>query len=82
MHQSSSDYKTKHAYDYMNSKIRNALLIIMNDRSFVLSVNSVRVHVYCSREYDVINKFCSYKVAAYHICNRITITFMISHSTI
>ena len=36
----------------MNSKIRNALLIIMNDRSFELSENSeyVRVHVYCSRE--------------------------------
>ena len=41
----------------MNSKIRNALLIIMNDRSFELSANSVyvRVHVYCSREYDVLS---------------------------
>ena len=38
----------------MNSKIRNTLLIIMNDRSFELSANNilvyVRVHVYCSRE--------------------------------
>ena len=46
---------------YMDSKIRNALflLIIMNDRSFELSANSVyeyvRVHVYCSREYDVLS---------------------------
>ena len=62
----------------MNSKIRNALLIIMNDRSFELSENSVyvRVHVYCSREYDVLSifpytvvayKFCSKTVVAYHI---------------
>ena len=69
-------------YDYMNSKVKNVLLIIMSDQSFVLSANSVnttyvRVHVYCSREYDIINTFCSYKVVAYHIlvCNRITITF-------
>ena len=65
MYQSSSGNKTKHTYGYMNSKIRNALLImiIMNDQSFVLSANSVyvRVHVYCSREYDVINDFCWYE---------------------
>ena len=33
----------------------------MNDRSFELSANSVlvyvRVHVYCSREYDVLSIF-------------------------
>ena len=35
--QSSSGNETMHAYFYMNSKIRIALLIIMNDRSFELS---------------------------------------------
>ena len=41
----------------MNSKIRNALLIIMNDRSFELSEQNVRVYVYCSQEYDVLSIF-------------------------
>ena len=52
----------------MNSKIRNALLIIMNERSFELSANSVyvRVHVYCPREYDVLSIFV-HKVVAQHI---------------
>ena len=39
----------------MNSKIRNALLIIMNDRSFELSEQNIRVYVYCSREYDFLS---------------------------
>ena len=43
MYQSSSGHKTKHAYDYMNSEFRNALLIIMKDRSFELSANCVYV---------------------------------------
>ena len=33
MYQSSSGDETKHAYDYMNSKIRNALLIIIYEWS-------------------------------------------------
>ena len=48
----------------MNIKIWNALL--MNDRSFELNRISVylRVHVYCSREYDVLS-IISYTVVAY-----------------
>ena len=34
MKQNKIKYKIKHAYDYINSKIRNALLRIMNERSF------------------------------------------------
>ena len=66
----------------MNSKIRNALLIIMNDRSFKLSENSVLVqymHECMSIVhglYDVlsifsytvvVNQFCSCTVVGYHI---------------
>ena len=52
----------------MNSKIRNALLIIMNDRSFELSEQNVRVYVYCSQEYDVLSIF-SYTVVVYQFCS-------------
>ena len=52
----------------MNSKIRNALLIIMNDRSIELSEQNVRVYVYCSREYDVLSIF-SYTVLVYQFCS-------------
>ena len=70
MYQSSSGNETKHVYYYMNSKIRNALLIIMNDRSFECSANSVRV-IYTSAcllitgTWRFIN-LCSYTVVAYH----------------
>ena len=56
MYQSTSGNKTKHAYDYMNSKIK----IIDNyiDRSFELSANSVYVRTNAvSREYDVLSIF-------------------------
>ena len=51
----------------MNSKIRNALLIIMNDRSFELSKHMYEC-VYCAREYDVLSIF-SYTVVVYQFCS-------------
>ena len=53
MYQPSSGNETMHAYDdYMNSKIRNALLIIMNDRSFELSANSIYIYIYIYSIYE------------------------------